>query len=170
MSRVHLAPVGLAPVLTLVRVRNWDVALAMRARELVGRPFEWGRTDCGTLCREALDALYGPGTGETLLGPPWTSPRAARSAAERLEALIEVLRAGGARLVGRLYASAGDIVIRSGHDEEGLPRLAVVIGPKVLHVTREHGVVVGPVGGLEEGDVVLRLPGGTPGGAPGGTP
>jgi len=165
--RAQMAPVGrAAQSLELVRVRNWDVALAMRARALVGRPFEWGSTDCGTLCRETLDALYGPGTGEALLGPPWTSPRAAQVAADRLETWVAELRAGGARIVGRLYASAGDIVIRAGHDEEDFPRLAVVIGPRVLHVTREHGVLVGPVEALEESDVVLRLPGGTPGGTP----
>lgn len=146
----------------LVRVRNWDVALALRARQLVGLPFEWGRTDCGTLCREALDALYGDGTAEALLGPPWTSLRAARAASERINEFLSGLRAGGATSVGRTYASAGDIVIRDGTDADELPRLAVVVGPRVLHATRELGVLLGPVGALVDDDVVLRLPGGTP--------
>jgi hypothetical protein len=135
----------------------------MRARELVGRPFEWGRTDCGTLYREAFDALYGDGTAEELLGAPWTTLRAARAAAGRFAALRDAV---GARVVPRTYASAGDLVIRAGTDEDGLPRLGVVFGSKLLYVVPEDGVLAAPVSALAEGDVVLRLPGGTPGGAP----
>lgn len=145
----------------LARVPNWDVRLGHEARRLVGRPFEWGATDCGTLCRTALDALYGPGTATRLFGRPWKTARGAKGAVKRMDAILAKLEALGARRVPRAYASGGDLIIRPGTDDVDLPRLAVVVGPVVLRVTHEGGVIAEPSGSIEEDDVVLRLPGGT---------
>lgn len=161
-----------APTTTMARVRNWDVAVALMARNLVGRPFVWGETDCGTLCRLTLDALYGPGTAEGWLGQAWKSARGAARAWRRLGGPEDVLERLGAAEVHPDYASTGDIVVLPGQDPEGLPSLAVIVGPKCVRANRELGVVAEPAGVLRRapttrGIQVWRLPPVTPVAAPG---
>lgn len=144
--------------MSLVRVRNWDVALAKTMCALVGEPFVWGRTDCGTLCRLAVDALYGPGTANVYLGSAWSSPRTARDAEETLRGARGVLDELGAVQVHRSYASCGDFVGVPGEDDDGLPRLMWVIGSLYVRVGRVEGVTAEPLNLLAPEALVWRLP------------
>lgn len=140
----------------LVRVRNWDVELVLWARRIIGAPFEWGRTDCGTLCRTAVDVLYGRGTAALALGRPWQTLRGARGAWGRLGG--EWPSRLGARAVPARFASGGDIVVSGGADDDGLPQLAVVLGPQVLVVDRDMGVYASPVRASQAEASIWRLP------------
>lgn len=144
--------------MSLVRIRNWDVALGLTLCELVGTPFQWGRTDCGTLCRITLDSLYGSGRAAELLGPAWKSSRAALKVWTRVGGPLAVLEQIGAVQMDRSYASIGDVIVISGSDEDGLPRLAVVAGPKYVRVTRTEGVLAEPVRSLTADAAIWRLP------------
>jgi hypothetical protein len=147
------------------RVRNWDTRLGKELRALLGRPFEWGETDCGTLCRVALDAIYGPGAADRLLGATWNGPREALEAVARLGGQHGVLHGLGAYRVHPSYASAGDFVTGPGTDEEGLPPLMWITGGRCVRVRREDGVVALPLRSLGADAEIWRLPGGTAGGA-----
>lgn len=143
------------------RLPNWDVELAVRARALVGLPFAWGRTDCGTICRQALDALYGPEAAQAVLGDPWTDLRGAAKVWCRIGDAKATLLGCAAERVHRSYASAGDVIVLPGKDEEGLPRLGIVIGGRYLRVSRVDGVLSEPIGTIDPAAEIWRLPGGT---------
>lgn len=146
-SGVHAAPA--------LRVRNWDVELVRWGSTQVGRPYEWGETDCGALVRWALTVMYG---ADPLAGPGWTGFKSA---------VAWLKKAGGAELllqhlhgyeIGRLFAQGGDVVLFPG-DHEGLPRFAVMLNATtVLVSTPEEGVTVVRPEQLPDDTRFWRLP------------
>lgn len=138
------------------RNRNWSVDIMLWARSVRGRPFEWGSTDCGSLARGALEALYGPQDVRDLFGAPWADGAAARDA---WAALADVAAVFGAHEVEPAYMQTGDLVIFPGGAEEDpeLPRIAVSLGDRLLVSSVRHGVEITPVGRLGEA-VVWRFP------------
>lgn len=138
------------------RLRNWDVELMLWARTVVGRPFEWGATDCGSLARGALEVMYGPETVAELVGAPWADGSAAR---EAWAALADVAAVFGAQEVERPYMQTGDLVIfpEGAEEDPELPRLAVSLGDRLLVSSVRDGVEITPVGRLHDG-TVWRFP------------
>lgn len=88
------------------RIVNWDAALTRWAGEQVGRPFAWGETDCASLVRGALAAMY----GEDLVDlPPWTSARAAARALAAVGSVPAALAQLGAEEIPRAFLTQGDL-------------------------------------------------------------
>jgi len=124
------------------RVMNWDVRVVRWSASVVGRPFEWGRTDCGSLCRGAIAALYGEGVVRRTLGVPWTTVESAVRFWRRVGSDAGgVLAALGARTVQHAtLLQTGDIMVASGSDRHGLPRFGVVAGRKLITSHFDSGV------------------------------
>ena len=112
----------------------------MRVRTL---PYVWGRTDCGSLVREAMLVQF----GEDLLPalPQWLStPQAARTWEAILrdggiEALLK--RLGAVAVVGRRRTWPMGTVLVTYEDLSNLPALGVYIGPILVQSDQEHGVM-----------------------------
>jgi len=139
----------------LSRIENWDIALFRFVEVHEGEPFEWGRTDCATLARGGVAAMY----GEDLLPdlPIWRSQRGALKASRRLGPIIDALKALGAERVSIRFAQSGDILIPD-PDEDGLPRLAIVWNAAALCSSPEHGVTLVPLAVIPRGTPLWRLP------------
>jgi len=142
----------------LTRVLNWDVRLVQYAGRLQGEAFEWGVTDCGTLVRGALTVLYDHDVLEAALGAPWTSLRGAAGAWRAVGSVQSVLGALKAVEVPGAFVQAGDVGVFPGEDVDGLPRLVVCIGARILTVHRERGVEVVWSSVLPGGTRFWRLP------------
>lgn len=137
---------------------GWDVELVRWASDLVGEPFVWGETDCGTLCRRALEVLYAGDVATELLGPPWDSVAGARRAWARLEDLEDALAVFGALPVDGTHLQTGDIVQLEGDDRIGLPRFAVSVGGRLLRCDISAGISAVPIGWVPADVAAWRLP------------
>lgn len=103
---------------------------AQVVQEHMARPFEWGRTDCGTFAAAVVRAI----DGRDLLGalPRWASAgeaarvlRAAGGLARLLDQLLQVPRKPAA------WAAPGDIVL-AWDEAAGREQLAVCNGSHLL--------------------------------------
>ena len=108
------------------RVPNWDVKLVRWAETQFGEPFEWGRTDCGSLIKSGLRLIFGqPVLDEGL------RYKDEESAVGVIRTVGTVARyftqLGGVRLIPT-RAAGGDIVVRPGRDD-GLPRMGLMLHP-----------------------------------------
>lgn len=138
------------------RIRNWDVQLVLWAREQIGKPFEWGRTDCASLTRGALAVMYGT---DPLTAVFWSDLRSALSAIEGLGGAAAALQRLGAQPCPLKFAQAGDIAVGPERDAHGLVQLSVVLGRgQVLVTTPEHGVAVASIAALTHGTECWRVP------------
>lgn len=142
-------------MIDLVRVRNWDVHLVRRARELVGEPYTWGATDCGSIVIEALGTVY----GSSPLGDlAWDGPRSAQDALDALGGVQGALERLTARQVPLSFAQTSDVlVVPSG---EHLARLHVIVVGQALTSTPKSGVVLWKLADLDLPDdaMLWRLP------------
>lgn len=131
------------------RERNWDVALAVWAREQVGQPWTWGETDCGSLVLAAYEVMYGerpPG----LPGDWYHDLRGAVKMQRDTGGVEGVLRELGAEVVPPGFVQRGDVAVLTPEEEE-LPAAAVVLDYQhVLEVSEEEGVRLHPLQALRE--------------------
>lgn len=126
------------------RIHNWDVSLVRFAQLVEGDVFEWGRTDCASVVRQALMQILGVDPWKGCLGT-WKTKTGALRVFKRTEPQ-DVLESTGAVRVGTLFATAGDVALGRGVDARGLLGLAMVLpSNKVLTSTPEKGVYI--VGG-----------------------
>ena len=108
-----------------MRRRNWDVRLFAWADRMVGRPFVWGKTDCGYIIRTAHEVMH----GEDVFGwPKYASKRGAVSARKKVGDIPNALRKACTE-VGRRFARSGDIVLIKHEGEYGM---GVVVGSNVV--------------------------------------
>ena len=138
-----------------MRRDDWEQRLHAYASEKAGKSFRWGSTDCGSLVRGAASAMYpGKPLGKFL------AYRGRNGAEKTLDAIggpSVRLEASGALQVPLTFAQAGDIILLSGHDGHGLPRMGVMLnGSKVLTSLPGHGVYMGAAD-LTDGEA-WRLP------------
>ncbi len=140
------------------RVPNWDVELVRFAGDMQGRPFRYGSTDCGTLVRGALKAMYGK---DVLRGMgSYRLLRDARKLAKSVGPIPEYLKVTlGCKRIRRNFVQAGDIVVLPGEDRR-LPQLGVVVGGKLMVSDVELGVQIVPLptGHWPRGSTILRVP------------
>lgn len=133
------------------RVPNWDLALHRWSNAVVGRPYVWGETDCGSLVREAHALMFGT---EIFGVKPYSTRRQALYRHKATGGVQAVLEAHGATEVPMAFAQQGDVLIEALGD--GLPACGVVVGRYVIWATVEDGVVRYPLRGRQ--GLLLRVP------------
>lgn len=132
------------------RVPNWDVALHFWAAEVVGKPYVWGSTDCGSLVRSALVAMY----GQDVTGIEYATKAEALRVHAETGGVEAVLRGIGATDVDIRFAQQGDILIEP--DGDGMPCASVVVKRDVIAAIPEAGVVRARLRGRS--GTLLRVP------------
>lgn len=137
------------------RVVAWDAALIEWARSVIGEPFEWGRTDCASLARGAVLAMYEGAEPKVSVGPGWSTEKGALRAHARTGGVSSVLRRLGAEEVEPTCAQRGDFVLDGSREP---PSVAVVVTNGVVGADPERGVFLSPMPLPTEDLQVLRLP------------
>ncbi|MGH7471826.1 MAG: DUF6950 family protein [Longimicrobiales bacterium] len=125
-------------------VPNWDTLLFGWATDLVGSPFEWGRTDCGSLVREACRIMSGSDSFESIRYDSMESALHAYAHHGGVGGLL--LRAGWAE-IPLAFVQQGDVLIQDRADEHGLPSAGVVVARLLLVADPVTGVHFMPVPG-----------------------
>lgn len=125
------------------RTANWQAALRTWARGAVGQPYVWGKTDCGSIGRDALVVMFGD---RILKGIVWPTARAATRVLARHGTMSEILIRLGATKKPASFAQSGDIVIEHSPEAPGGESACVVVdGVMAVYSTHDGGVVWGPV-------------------------
>jgi hypothetical protein len=138
----------------MLRIRNWDVELAIWAAQQIGKPFVWGETDCGALVRVAHRVMYNEDLWPQL--PPYRSRFGALRVLAR-GSVRERLLASGATEYRLPFAQSGDVVIYEG-DTSATGCCLVVVADKAL-VTEEGAVIsTVPLFGVPQPATVYRIP------------
>lgn len=135
------------------RVTNAEVTLAEWVNGILGMPYQWGETDCGTLVRQAWIILY---DDDPFLGivPRWTTKIGALRAYAVCGGMQQALELAGAQPVGRNFAQTSDVIV--GRGESGGIRgywAGVVLAGRVVTSVEDRGVVISPMG--ERDDVTI---------------
>lgn len=110
----------------MTRVYGWDTRLVAFEREVLGEPFRWGKTDCGSLVRGVWTALYGEDAPSPEVRDYDTRFGALRAHVES-GGIEAALREHGAREVDLRYAQGGDVVVEPPSDEEPMGGAGVVV-------------------------------------------
>ncbi len=132
------------------RLRNWDVRLFHWADSIVGEPFEWGVTDCGTIVSRAHVVMY----GEDVFGwPTYKSLKGAMSAKAKVGGIRKALKKDCMR-VGVKFARTGDIVLIKHKGEEGM---GLVVGSNVVGTYPGYPVTLLPLSVLPRSASVWRV-------------
>lgn len=127
-----------------MRVPNWDVLLFRWSVSVVGQPYEWGRTDCASLVRQAMTIVYGSDPFDVR---PWSTKRQALTRLKAVGSVEDALRAAGMVPVALRHAQGGDVLCEAVSD--GYGACGVVVGRVVVWATQEDGVVRVPLRGRE---------------------
>lgn len=112
------------------RVRNWDLELLRWQRSVLGAPFAWGVTDCGSLVRGACRTLYGRDRFEEVR--PYSSRFGALRAHVETGGIASVLLGEGAREVGLGFARQGDVLVEPPTDANPMGGAGVIVGDEVV--------------------------------------
>lgn len=133
-----------------MRVPNWDVKLHEWALSVAGQPFAWGKTDCGSLVRQAFALMYGR---ELVELPIWGTEHGAMRALAETGGVERVLRELDAVEVPRSFAQQGDVFCEAdgGH---GVASAAVLVGGDWICSDHERGVYRLPLRSAGAGKVM----------------
>jgi len=97
--------------MTLTRVPNWSVKLAGFADSVLGKPFVWGETDCVSICRGALETMY----GEDIIAPHFDGTYSTKTGAARafskVGSLSAIAEQAGAKEVRHNMSVDGDVMV-----------------------------------------------------------
>lgn len=142
------APIG--------RPANWHHRLMQYAAAQQGQPFVWGQTDCGSLVRGALPALYAE---DPLAGwPGYHTVRAAQRIRAQCGGVAAVLRQLGATPIAPGFATAGDVACCPAAGPADPERAVLALDGGWLVTDPAEGVrVVARIAWPAE-TVILRLP------------
>ncbi len=126
-------------MIMLPRQRQWRSQLLTQLLPLVGQPFAWGVTDCASITRRALAAMFGHDVTQL---PAWNSPRELLEVRERHGAPADILRGLGAQERALTFLRVGDVVVSTEPEEEDREALYVCLhGSRCITGTR-HGVTL----------------------------
>jgi len=141
-------------MITKARVLNWDGRLVAWAKEMVGRPFVWGETDCITLAIEAIEIIH-PGQIKFDL-PFWDSKKTAIVAIKKINGFSAYMEKHGAvKIESELLARAGDLLVAPSVDS--IEGCQVVIGGKIISSRPDEGVHIRNLYPVQVGSVVMRF-------------
>ena len=108
------------------RVTNWSVNLGFLAEEVIGAEFDWGKTDCATIFRRALEAMYGEDISAPYVNVTYTTKAGATRAYNKLGGYEEIIEKIGGREIPAKLAKDGDIVIFK--SEKGYDNIVTKMG------------------------------------------
>ncbi len=95
----------------MTRVPNWHVALGKLATDLIGQPFVWGETDCVSIFRKALVAMYGQDIAAPYIDVTYTTKAGATRAFNKIGNYASILEKIGAKEIAPHNARDGDIAV-----------------------------------------------------------
>jgi len=138
------------------RVRNWDVKIMDWQADMLGRPFAWGQTDCGSLVRSALSVVYGEDPVPHL---DWyeTQTGAIRLFGET-DGISGAILDLGAEETTLAFARQADIAIEAPSEDNRLGGAGVVVDRAVVVCPEGEEVVRSPIGRLPRDLLTLRVP------------
>jgi len=110
----------------MTRQPNWWVKLGELANEVVGQPFEWGKTDCVTIARRALEAQFGEDPIKETAN--YTTRGGATRAFNRLGSLGDLAIKAGAREIPVRRARDGDFLIFPKSEDRVYENVATKMG------------------------------------------
>lgn len=121
------------------RVEHWEVKVAHFARELIGQPFEWGKTDCVCVVLQCLDVMCNTDIASEVLGC-YATPESAYKQQQRGDGLVDILERWGAEKIGcPCLARRGDVLIGK---RDGFFAGHLVLGRHCLSSDPAAGVVL----------------------------
>lgn len=119
-----------------MKVDNYDYKLIEWVNTQLGKPYIWGKTDCGSLVRKGLNIVFGKDKFNDI--PSWDSEEICRKIWDDLGGVDNAFLSLGARKIKGTFAQTGDIAVL----EIGkLLTAAMVIGSgKLLFSSTDKGV------------------------------
>ena len=136
------------------RVRSWDVDLLEWAESIVGKPFRWGSTDCGSIVKQAQQIIYGVDVFQLA---PWKGKTKALRILVEIKGMRSQLRRC-ADQVGRGFLQMGDIVlVKNGCDVLETDGLMLVVRDYVLFTNPETGVIRVPLEAIPKKATFWRI-------------
>jgi len=141
-----------------MRVENWDTKLFGWGESVKGRKFRWGSTDCASLVIASMEVMYGVDVFPDV--DRWRSIRKAVRVLHDVGSIAKLFAASGATQVGARFVQSGDILCAPGLDDDGFPRLGVMVNGWVVYSKKEEGVVFARPGDVEDGTEFWRMPNG----------
>lgn len=119
------------------KVEYWETKLVKFANEKFGKPFIWGQTDCGILCCEALDLMYGL-TEAPKHRDKFNSKMQAYKYQIRVKNILGILTELGAEEVDKRRSVIGDFILSV--SRRGWVESTVCLGKLCLTSNEEFGV------------------------------
>lgn len=120
------------------RHAQWRTRLLAWANGVRHQPYVWGKTDCASLARAALDEMFCRSVTAHI--PGWTSKRTALRALAAFGGIDAVLRGLGAELVTLPFARAGDVIVTPTDDAAEPIGVLMYVDPWCVSSTPETGV------------------------------
>lgn len=118
------------------RAPLWRQAVREYAEEVNGEVFRWGETDCASIVRGALCAMY---AGHDF----WTHVYGAKNGARRIlkkrGGWDALLTSSGLLRVLANHAQEGDVVLTI--DDDGVDSVGIIVGGRVLTAHHDEGVI-----------------------------
>lgn len=121
------------------RVFNWNVALGELARELVGQAVVWGETDCVSVARKALVAMYGEDISAPYIDVTYSTKLGAARALKKIGGLETVIDATGCRGVPLHLTRDGDFLFFESDD--GGENIATKMGSRWVVAIPEENTI-----------------------------
>lgn len=140
-----------------LRQPDWGVRLFGWSESVVGEPFIWGETDCGSLVKGAVESMYGE-TPKPWREHTYTSEKEALRVQVQVRGVSGALRSLGAEDVTLAYAQSGDVVVRPPRQGRATFRAGVVVSGTLVVASIEEGVCRVPLDAVDEDSTVLRVP------------
>lgn len=124
------------------RVPNWNVELVLLAKRLIGADFVWGETDCVSVVRKALVAMYGEDIAAPHIGVTYTTKTGAVRAFNKIGSVVGIIEDTGGVEIPLCRARDGDIIVFPKGDG-GFENLAVKMGGTWVVASAEIGKLIG---------------------------
>jgi hypothetical protein len=102
---------GRITVQNKTRVTNWSVNLGLLAEEVVGAEFKWGVTDCVTMLRRALEAMYGEDIAAPYIDVAYTTKTGATRAYNKMGGYEGIIEKVGCKEIPARLAKDGDFAL-----------------------------------------------------------
>jgi len=122
------------------RRNDYEVRLMDLAAREVGKPFEWGKTNCAALAAAAVDAMFGTELFTKSISARCTSAARGLALSRRRETR-ETLLALGASLIDPAFRQVADIIVAF---DDPWECCHIILGRTCLTSSPEKGVFIIP--------------------------